>query len=190
MAGDDPADVREPDARALEVLHLVQPLEHAEEFIHVPHIEPDPVVPNPDHPPTLLVVAPDLDPAAPTAGPTRDDVVAQPTWRIVAPDPSATPHDPATPATGPVAPAPEPQWPTRPEWPARPAAGGLPFLDRPPVVSGGIEALWAESAREVVTAAPAGPAAQPTGGVQPCVSCGLSLSATARFCRRCGTRQG
>jgi ribosomal protein L40E len=22
-----------------------------------------------------------------------------------------------------------------------------------------------------------------------CVSCGLSLSATARFCRRCGTRQ-
>jgi ribosomal protein L40E len=27
-------------------------------------------------------------------------------------------------------------------------------------------------------------------GVQPCSSCGLSLSATARFCRRCGTRQG
>ena len=28
-----------------------------------------------------------------------------------------------------------------------------------------------------------------TGVVQPCVSCGLSLSATARFCRRCGTAQ-
>ena len=26
-------------------------------------------------------------------------------------------------------------------------------------------------------------------GVQSCGSCGLSLSATARFCRRCGTRQ-
>ena len=37
----------------------------------------------------------------------------------------------------------------------------------------------------------AAPAAGKTAsGVQPCVSCGLSLSATARFCRRCGTLQG
>jgi ribosomal protein L40E len=27
-------------------------------------------------------------------------------------------------------------------------------------------------------------------GIQACLSCGLPLSATARFCRRCGTRQG
>jgi ribosomal protein L40E len=26
-------------------------------------------------------------------------------------------------------------------------------------------------------------------GVQSCGQCGLSLSASARFCRRCGTRQ-
>jgi ribosomal protein L40E len=26
-------------------------------------------------------------------------------------------------------------------------------------------------------------------GVQSCGECGLSLSASARFCRRCGTRQ-
>jgi ribosomal protein L40E len=26
-------------------------------------------------------------------------------------------------------------------------------------------------------------------GVQACGECGLSLSASARFCRRCGTRQ-
>jgi len=25
--------------------------------------------------------------------------------------------------------------------------------------------------------------------VRACISCGLSLSANARFCRRCGTRQ-
>ena len=84
----------------------------------------------------------------------------------------------------------EPQWPSRPEWPGGvvPAAG-LPFLNRPPTPTGGLEALWAESAREVV--APPIVAGQPvaTGGVQPCVSCGLSLSATARFCRRCGTPQ-
>ena len=70
---------------------------------------------------------------------------------------------------------------------AEPAGAGLPFLNRPAAASGGIEALWAESARQVSTA-PA-PAGRAVGGVQPCVSCGLSLSATARFCRRCGASQ-
>ena len=52
----------------------------------------------------------------------------------------------------------------------------------------GLEALWAESNREVVTT-PGAPGKAASGGVQPCVSCGLSLSGTARFCRRCGTLQ-
>jgi hypothetical protein len=47
-------------------------------------------------------------------------------------------------------------------------------------------ALWAASARDVVSP-PVG--AAPTG-IQPCSNCGLSLSATARFCRRCGSPQG
>jgi hypothetical protein len=42
--------------------------------------------------------------------------------------------------------------------------------------------FWEASAREV-----AGAASQI--GVQSCGACGLSLSASARFCRRCGTRQ-
>jgi ribosomal protein L40E len=42
--------------------------------------------------------------------------------------------------------------------------------------------FWEASAREV-----AGAAAMV--GVQSCGQCGLSLSANARFCRRCGTRQ-
>ena len=42
--------------------------------------------------------------------------------------------------------------------------------------------FWEASAREV-----AGAASQV--GVQSCGACGLSLSASARFCRRCGTRQ-
>jgi hypothetical protein len=42
--------------------------------------------------------------------------------------------------------------------------------------------VWAESARGVVSRAGT--------SVQGCVSCGLALSASARFCRRCGTRQG
>jgi ribosomal protein L40E len=123
------------------------------------------------------------------------DVVAQPTWQIMAPDGApTTPGSPAVAPTAtpsdPIAASAEPQWPTEPEWPAqRPAAGGLPFLGRPAAATGGIEALWAESAREVAATAE-GAAAKAVGGVQPCVSCGLSLSATARFCRRCGTRQG
>ena len=93
----------------------------------------------------------------------------------------------------PVPPAPngtQPQWPAKePEWPAHAqATAGLPFLGRPAQPTGGLESLWAESNREVASAPPA-PGRPAQGGVQPCVSCGLSLSATARFCRRCGTSQ-
>jgi ribosomal protein L40E len=43
-------------------------------------------------------------------------------------------------------------------------------------------AFWEASAREVA-------GAMTNIGVQSCGDCGLSLSASARFCRRCGTRQ-
>jgi hypothetical protein len=134
---------------------------------------------------------------AAAAGEARDDLVFQPTWQIVAPEaptsdgiPPPTPAEPSPSApSDTVAASAEPQWPAQPEWPRPPSAEGLPFLGRPAAATGGIEALWAESAREVATVGPAsGP--KTMGGVQPCVSCGLSLSANARFCRRCGTRQG
>ncbi|MEX1171924.1 MAG: hypothetical protein WEG56_04855 [Chloroflexota bacterium] len=144
---------------------------------------------------------PERGPEAPVEV-VRDDVVAQPMWQIVAPETpvDATTPDDAGPTIGDApapapATAPEPQWPAQPEWPShRPATAGLPFLGRPAQPTGDLESLWAESAREVA-AVPApftlGSApTSPAGGVQPCVSCGLSLSATARFCRRCGTRQG
>ncbi len=47
---------------------------------------------------------------------------------------------------------------------------------------GASSVLWDASAREVAAAGSA-------VAVQNCGSCGLSLSASARFCRRCGTRQ-
>lgn len=47
---------------------------------------------------------------------------------------------------------------------------------------GGTSALWDASAKEVASARSA-------IAVQNCDGCGLSLSASARFCRRCGTRQ-
>ncbi len=113
------------------------------------------------------------------------DVVPQPTWRIVAPEPTdATTTDAGRPTVLPPAPASGPLLRARPA----PRAGGSPATPwaarlasaRP--AAGGV---WAESSRDVL--GPSGPAA-PTG-VQACVSCGLPLSANARFCRRCGSRQ-
>ena len=140
--------------------------------------------------------APAAEPELPAAAAAaaREDVVEQPTWHIIAPDPGDAvtpaglpPVDPGTPQ--PTASA-EPQWPAQPEWPSRQPAAGLPYLNRPSQPTGGIEALWAESAREVASPIAPDGAAKVATGVQPCVSCGLSLSANARFCRRCGSRQG
>ncbi len=205
----------EPVAAALEpepVVAAVPEPEPEPVIAAVPEPEPEPVIaavlePEPE---PVIAAAPEPEPepvvaAAPGPEPepvvaaeeARRDVVEQPTWRIVAPDvpapgagdqPIAVP--PAGPFRAPVEPSTastNPNWPAQPEWPADRGAGGLPSFGRPAVASGGIEQLWAESAREV-TAAPVATAAK--SGVQACVSCGLSLSATARFCRRCGTRQG
>ncbi|HWO49610.1 MAG TPA: hypothetical protein VNM42_07045 [Solirubrobacterales bacterium] len=140
---------------------------------------PEPAAPEPAAP-APVAPAPVEPIAAEAAPPTAaDDIVPQPTWQIIAPD--ATPAEPTVPTA-------EPQWPTQPEWPSQRPATGLPFLGRPAASAGGLESLWAESAREVASTPAA--AARPAGGVAPCISCGLSLSATARFCRRCGTRQG
>lgn len=124
---------------------------------------------------------------APASEPARrrDDRIEQPTWRIFAPEPA-----PAEPTVVPPAGAPgavptrttgEPQWPARPEFTESPSMALLAKRTSS-------DELWAASAREVLSG-PAGPAAAPAG-IQPCSNCGLSLSATARFCRRCGTRQG
>ena len=72
--------------------------------------------------------------------------------------------------------------------PARPSV--MPYRSRGAAASRGHAAgrgtraggFWEASAREVAGAAAA-------IGVQNCGQCGLSLSANARFCRRCGTRQ-
>jgi len=140
------------------------------------------------------VPAVQAEPEAPV--PTPADVVEQPTWRITAPDVewptrgAPTRPEPTIPleANDSLPPAAEPQWPAKPEWPAPQASAGLPFLGRPAQPQGGVESLWAASNRELVATPPA--PGRATSGIQPCISCGLSLSANARFCRRCGTLQG
>lgn len=100
-------------------------------------------------------------------------------WLTVAPDdarPPATTQDPVWPATG------------------RPPMVGM-LAGRRLASPSDPAALWAASAREVLSGGPRpGGAGQsrPSGPAtpQPCVSCGLPLSVNARFCRRCGSRQG
>ncbi len=193
-------------AATSELLRKFRPGQNLDAEIAAYEVEQATRRPTPDPAPEPVVAQPEpvVAEVEPTPEPVRaDDLVEQPTWHIVAPDPSAPtqskPTSPA-PAVGPDVPhaaGGEPQWPSQPQWPSPQANAGLPFLGRPATPSGGIDALWAESAREVglvptagaATPDPGGPAPRVAGAVQPCVSCGLSLSATARFCRRCGTRQ-
>jgi hypothetical protein len=81
------------------------------------------------------------------------------------------------PGEGPVAAAPRTVLPYRSSGASAAAAGGQAAAR---MAAGG--SFWDASAREVASA-------MSQIGVQNCGQCGLSLSASARFCRRCGTRQ-
>jgi len=133
-------------------------------------------VPQPAWPVTPAPVAPDATPA-PAVSPTPDVVPAASPWLTVAPDEENAPQWPAGPQWGRVAP--------RSDVPA--TLAGRPMIPQDDAAS-----LWAASAREVLGQGPrpAVPTVAAPAMPQPCVSCGLSLSASARFCRRCGTRQG
>jgi hypothetical protein len=155
-----------------------------------PEPEPEPVVAyEPEPEPVAAAPEVEPEPVAAEPEPSRTDRIEQPTWRIFAPDQNAPAG--GQPIEAPVAPsplAPPPAASAEPQWPVQPDAQDSPSMalltNRARVSS---DALWAASSQEVLAPA-VGPVAATTS-VQPCSSCGLSLSATARFCRRCGTRQ-
>ena len=122
------------------------------------------------------------EPAVPSK---QADAIEQPTWRIIAPE------APVTPAA---------TWPDAPAWPSPepgatqpgpvPGSTAAPWASRLATARPEPTSVWAASSQEVLGAP--GPIAASKPGVpavQACVSCGLSLSANARFCRRCGSRQ-
>ncbi len=110
------------------------------------------------------------EPPATTPVAATRDVVSQPVWSVVAPD---TDEEPARPWTPGPRPAQRPLDLPPSAWAARLATA------RP-------DDVWTISAQDVVTTQ----AGTPAPSVQPCVKCGLALSANARFCRRCGAGQG
>ena len=114
--------------------------------------------------------ATDAPPPSPPASPLPQET-RTPIWSMVAPESlasDATAADagkiPATAAWN--DPAAAPRWPVR-------------SVVAPPSRPG--PDLWVASSQDVLN--------RPGSGVQACVSCGLPLSASARFCRRCGSQQ-
>jgi hypothetical protein len=136
---------------------------------------------------------PPADVDRPQLRPAAIDRIEMPAW----PTPVRPPLSDSAPIPAPISVAPParaptpPAVPVAPQWPA-PLRPDLDMSSTPFWASDAGRAdlaadVWTASAREV-TGAPGLPASQ--AGVQSCVSCGLSLSANARFCRRCGSRQG
>jgi hypothetical protein len=195
------ADAVAPESVAVEpepvAAETVAPVPVAAEAVPPEPVSAAPVVAAEPTPPVAPTRAPAPVPVWPapqaTPGePPREDRIQQPTWQIFAPD--ATPAvgrpldgslPPAVPAQPPFAASADPQWPVHPDQVESPAMALLAKRSNGSPSDG----LWAASAQEVL-ARPASSQMPGATGVQPCSSCGLSLSATARFCRRCGTRQG
>ena len=147
--------------------------------------------PGPAQPPYVAPVQPYPAPASPYAAQTQPSpyptiqpqyaapapppTPAAPSWRMVAPEGpwvASAPSNGHVHEPGPASTGPEPQWPAAPAWPAPVARTSR---------TRGAEAVWAESTRDLLN--------RPETGVSACFNCGLPLSATARFCRRCGTSQ-
>lgn len=157
-------------------------------------------IPLPIEPEPQAELEPEVEPEPETPAPTGVDVVEQPAWPATpaeGPEPIAAP--PPRPAA-PTPPAGPPQWPSGPRWPTGISAGQVqppPQAPPPPLQAGDplaalmarktTDAMWAASNREILQPVAA---VQPPPGIQSCGTCGISLSANARFCRRCGTAQG
>ena len=121
--------------------------------------EPEPVALEPE-PEPVPVVEPEPEPVAAAQPP--QDVVQQPVWLSVAPDPDATPAAPPAQApengglpaaaSGASQSPSQPEWPAQPQWPSARSSTPRPntILGRPVVPTGGIDALWAASSRDVV----------------------------------------
>ena len=193
---DEAAPAPEPEPELIAAAEAEPEVEAAAEPVEAAEPVAEPVAeaaPEPE--PVAAAEAPQPEGPAP-----RRDIVEQPGW--------PRPEKPA------AAPDSEPSWPTGPRWPtavpARPQTTPPPPQAVPPPFPTPVaanptaaaeadplafltarragEAMWAASAQDVVSAT-ARPGENIPAGVRSCVSCGLSLSATARFCRRCGTRQ-
>lgn len=200
----------EPDiaAEAVEPEAVAAEPEPVAEAVPEPGIavEPEPgIAVEPESVLAAAVAAPVPEPIAPAPAPIPEP---EPIAAVAAPAPepvaTAPVAQPPTPAPAPMAPgwltvAPDdgsaPVWPQQVSWPGDRQPSDRMFAGRRMLPTGNAASVWAASAREVLEAGPLPGAgnvnsAAASPGAQPCIGCGLPLSANARFCRRCGARQG
>ncbi len=85
MALHDPPDVGEPDARALELVVRVQPLEHAEQLVRVLHVEAVAVVAHEDR--DLAGDLPGTVPTSTAGCGTRDEYFTAFDSRLISDEP-------------------------------------------------------------------------------------------------------
>ncbi|HET7684966.1 MAG TPA: zinc ribbon domain-containing protein, partial [Candidatus Limnocylindria bacterium] len=155
------------------------------------------VAPEPEPEPVAEMPAPPEAPR-PSIRPIGETILHMPRREPAAPRPEPVDHEPLA-AEDPLAAARRAQLdllglddpgegvlrPDRPKvLPYRSSGAAVPRGDlaERAARAGTASSFWDASAREVADAVSA-------IGVQSCGQCGLSLSASARFCRRCGTRQ-
>ena len=179
------AEATEPEPEPEPVIE--EPLLVAEATEPEPEPEPEPVIeerprPAPIRPISETIIR--LPRPAPEQAPADDDRIAAAARADE--DPAAAARRAqldllglGDPGEGPVAPTRPNVVPYRSRGTAPSAAELAALGETAPEVARG---FWDASAREVA-------AAMTQVGVQACGECGLSLSASARFCRRCGTRQ-
>jgi len=195
VSWEDDAPVVEPEPVVAEVEPEPEPEPVVAEV--EPEVEPEPVVAEVEPEPVVAEVEPEPEPQPEPPrlriAPISETILRFPT--PIAPPPA--PEEDASGAEPQAAVEESPEVAARraqldllglgdpgegPVVPERPAV--LPYRSRGAalVASARQGGFWEASAREV-----AGASTQI--GVQNCGQCGLSLSASARFCRRCGTRQ-
>jgi hypothetical protein len=174
---------------AYERQHAAAPVE--------PEPEPEPVAAAPEPEPEPVAAAPEPEPVASAPEPEAEPEPEPEPVAIAEPEPEPEPVAAAAPEPEPVAAAPEPQ--TAP-WEPIPTAVGQPLpasvVDGPlswpdvTVAASPFEQNWPDVAapRRGAGLPSVEPPAAPVAA-RACPSCGLSLSASARFCRRCGTPQ-
>jgi hypothetical protein len=187
----------EPDLEPEPVVAEVELEPEPEPVVAEVEPEPEPVVAEvePEPEPVVAPVEPEPEPITPRRmGPISDTILRFPQRPTITPrdsDEAAAEAD--TPGVaarraqldllGLGDPGEGPVQPTRPAVvPYRSRGAGVAQGELSVRAAAHGATFWEASAREVAGAAA-------NVGVQNCGQCGLSLSANARFCRRCGTRQ-
>jgi outer membrane biosynthesis protein TonB len=146
--------------------------------------EPEPVVVAEPEPEPVVVAEPEPEPVVVAEPEPEPVVVAEPEPE---PQPVERPRMPVLPLP-PPRPADAPAIPLAP-LPDYPVAPHIAFKPQVSVAASSQTSGPAYEAHLLLAPPPQVPTSAIAAGLRPCTNCGLTVSARAHFCRRCGTAQ-